>query len=348
MSSAIRKRVAFAAAGVAAALLFSACSTSGSGASGAGTQTIRLVANNPSAFLTDFYIAQEKGMLAKHHVKIDFVYSQNPEAVLVSGKADLVYQPVLASLLAISQGLALKAVSTVQVNTYPILLANKTVPSLADLQSMTSCRIATTASGNSAYGYATYWIKLLKLHCALAIAASGDVMVAGAVSGAYQAAVTPPQYGPQTAPQGTHVLVNPLNVASDGTVSVNRGYISKYALPNAITTALCGQSSYVSANSQAIKNLLAALDEAQTARKSMSSADIAKILAEANPGAFGPSTISSADLATSIEYGISSVVEQPITTNLWNSSLKSYSYYGSTAYKASNPAYAYDKVVVNI
>lgn len=334
------------------ALLTSACSSGGSsesvGSHNGNTQTtVTIVADTPSVFLTDFYIAQQQGLFTKNDLKVNLTYSQNPEAVDVSGKADLMYETVLDGLQSIQQGLGLKAAMTVQVNTLPILLANKSVSSLAQLESLPSCRIGTTAPGNTVYGYASYWIKLLKLKCTLAIAASVPSMVAGAVSGEYQAVVTTPQYGPQTASQGTHVLLNPLNIGSDGTPSVNQAFVAKYALPEAITTAIWGQSSYISANPSVIKNLSAALAEAQQARKTMSFDQLAGVLQKANPGAFGPSVISRASLVLSLRYGISPVVEEPITQSLWQSSLKSYTYYGAQNYQADNPKFGFNQVVVN-
>lgn len=334
---------------VVAALLASACGTSGSPHTSTGQgkpQEVTIVADTPSVFLTDFYIAQQQGLFAKHNLQVKLIYSQNPEAVNVSGRADLVYQPVLTGLKAIQQGLDLKATMTVQVNTLPILLANKSVPSLTQLRSLSNCRIGVTAPGNTVYGYAAYWIKLLKLKCSLAIASSVPAMVAGAVSGSYQAVVTTPQYGPKTASQGTHVLLNPLNISSDGTPRVNQAYLTNYALPEAITTAIWGQSSYLSNNSTEIKNLGEALSAAQQARKNMSFDQLAEMLAKANPGAFAPSVISQASLVRSLKYGITPVVEEPITPSLWSSSLKSYAYYGSKSYQAGNPMFAFDKVVV--
>lgn len=337
------------------ALLATACSSGGSSSSsrGAGAQssntrtTVTIVADTPSVFLTDFYIAQEQGLFAKHNLRVNLTYSQNPEAVDVSGKADLMYETVLSGLQSIQQGLGLKAVMTVQVNTMPILLANKSVSSLAQLQSMSSCRIGTTAPGNTVYGYAAYWIKLLKLKCTLAIASSVPGMVAGAVSGEYQAVVTTPQYGPETASQGTHVLLNPLTIASNGTPSVNQAFVAKYALPEAITTAIWGLSSYISANPTVIKDLSAALADAQQARKTMSFTQIASVLAKADPGTFGPSVMSTASLVQSLRYGIAPVVEEPITASLWASSLKSYTYYGAQNYEADNPKFGFSQVVTN-
>jgi ABC-type nitrate/sulfonate/bicarbonate transport system substrate-binding protein len=333
-------------------LLASACSSpSGAGSADAAgtqaTQTVTIVADTPSIFLTDFYIAQQKGLFAKQHLDVKLTYSQNPEAVNVSGKADLLYETVLTALQAIEQGLALKATMTVQVNTLPILLANKSVSSLAQLQSMSNCRIGTTAPGNTVYGYAAYWIKLLKLKCTLAIAASVPDMVTGAVSGAYQAVVTTPQYGPQTASQGTHVLLNPLNIAGNGTPKVSQAFVSKYALPKAITTAIWGQSSYISKNGDVVKGLAAALAAAQRARRTMSFNQLADLLAKADPGEFAPSVDPHASLVLSLEYGISPVVEEPIAQSLWSSSLKSYTYYGAQNYSASNPLFTFGKVVSN-
>jgi ABC-type nitrate/sulfonate/bicarbonate transport system substrate-binding protein len=342
------------AAGAIAALA-SACSSSSGGSSSVsgGSQnsnaqtTVTIVADTPSVFLTDFYIAQQQGLFAKHNLKVDLTYSQNPEAVEVSGKANLMYETVLSGLESIEQGLGIKATMTVQVDTMPILLANKSVSSLAQLQSMSSCRIGTTAPGNTVYGYAAYWIKLLKLKCTLAIASSVPTMVAGAVSGEYQAVVTTPQYGPETASQGTHVLLNPLTIAGNGTPSVNPAFVAKYALPEAITTAIWGQSSYISANPTVIANLSAALAQAQQARKSMSFDQLAGLLAQANPGAFGTSVIPKASLERSLQYGIAPVVEEPITQSLWTSSLKSYTYYGAQNYQADNPDFDFAQVVVN-
>ncbi len=339
------------------ALLATACSSGGassnSGAAAAGAQstnaqtTVTIAADTPSVFLTDFYIAQQQGLFAKHNLKVNLTYSQNPAAVDVSGKADLIYETVLHGLQSIQQGLDLRATMTVQVNTMPILLANKSVSSLAQLQSLSSCRIGTTSPGNTVYGYAAYWLKLLKLKCTLAIASSVPTMVAGAVSGEYQAVVTTPQYGPETASQGTHVLLSPLNVASDGTPSVNQTFVAKYALPEAITTAIWGQSSYINNNQAVIKNLAAALAEAQQARKNMSFAQIAALLAKANPGAFAPSVIPAASLVKSLRYGIEPVIEESITPGLWASSLKSYAYYHAPNYQADNPVFQFSKVVVN-
>lgn len=332
-----------------AALLASGCGSAASSNTSAaqGTKTVTIVADTPSVFLTDFYIAQQKGLFAKHNLNVKLTYSQNPEAVNVSGRADLIYETVLSALHSIQQGLDLKAIMTVQVNTLPILLSNKSVPSLTQLQSLSNCRIGTTAPGNTVYGYAAYWIKLLNLKCSLAIASSVPGMVAGAVSGAYQAVVTTPQYGPKTASQGTHVLLNPLNISSDGTPSVNQDFLAKYALPKAITTAIWGQSTYLSENPDVVKDLTAALDSAQQARKNMNFDQLANVLAAANPGAFGSSVIKHASLVKSLEYGITPVGEQPITQGLWSSSLKSYTYYGSKNYQADNPMFAFDKVVVN-
>lgn len=336
----------------ATALLASACSSAGSSGSGGSPSgnaqtTITIAADTPSVFLTDFYIAQQQGLFAKHNLKVNLTYSPNPEAVIVSGKANLMYETVLSGLQSIQKGLGIKAAMTVQVNTLPILLANKSVSSLAQLQSLSTCRIGTTAPGNTVYGYAAYWIKLLKLKCTLAIASSVPTMVAGAVSGEYQAVVTTPQYGPQTASQGTHVLLNPLTITSDGTPSVNQAFVAKYALPKAITTAIWGQSSYISANPTVIHNLSAALADAQKARKNMSLDQLADVLRKANPGAFGPSVMPTASLVQSLEYGISPVVEEPITQGLWESSLKSYTYYGAQNYQADNPKFGFNQVVVN-
>jgi ABC-type nitrate/sulfonate/bicarbonate transport system substrate-binding protein len=345
-----QRRIFAGIAGVAVlVMLISACS-SGASTNTAGTQTtqtITIVADTPSIFLTDFYIAQQKGLFAKQHLDVKLTYAQNPEAVNVSGRAQLMYETVLSALQAIQQGLGLRATMTVQVNTLPILLANKSVSSLAQLESMSNCRIGTTAPGNTVYGYAAYWIKLLKLKCSLAIAASVPTMVTGAVSGAYQAVVTTPQYGPQTASQGTHVLLNPLNIGSDGTPSVNQGFVSKYALPKAITTAIWGQSSYISKNQNAVNGLAAALAAAQQERKTMSFDQLADLLAKADPGEFGASVDPHASLVRSLQYGIAPVVEEPIAQSLWKSSLKSYTYYGAQNYSADNPLFAFSKVVSN-
>jgi ABC-type nitrate/sulfonate/bicarbonate transport system substrate-binding protein len=345
-----RRLLAGAASAAVMALLASACSSSSSSTPASGaqpTQTVTIAADTPSVFLTDFYIAQQQGLFAKHHLDVKLTYSQNPEAVNVSGKADLLYETVLSALQSVQQGLDLRATMTVQVNTLPILLANKSVSSLAQLQSLSSCRLGTTAPGNTVYGYATYWIRLLKLKCSLAIASSVPAMVTGAVSGAYQAVVTTPQYGPQTASQGTHVLLNPLSIASDGTPSVKQEFVAKYALPRAITTALWGQSSYVSKNAAVIKNLEAALAGAQQARKHMSFGQLADLLTKAEPGAFAPSVVSHASLMKSLQYGIAPVIEGPITQALWASSLKSYTHYGAQNYHADNPLFAFSKVVSN-
>lgn len=326
-------------------LVASACGADSSSEASSGLKTVRIVAGTPSVFLSDFYIAQEKGYFKDHGLNVKMSYAQIPSAVLVSGDADLAYQTVLKGLESIDKGLPLKAVETVQVNTLPILLSSKKVASIKDLQSMDSCRIGTTAAGNTVYGYASYWIDLLGLKCKLAIAADVPTMVAGVVSGAYDAIVTTPQYGPQTASRGTHVLINPLDVQSDGSASFSKEFLDKYALPEAITTALWGKTSYVKDNEGAMKDLADALDEAQDARQSMSASDVADVMAKANPGAFGPTVIDHKALTDSVTYGITPVGEHQISESLWKSSLASYSHYGVEGYNPDNPAYAYEKVV---
>src|SRR5262245_58773265 len=98
-----RRPLGIAACATVLAVLMTACGGSSGGGSAAEskTTTVTIVAGQPSVFLTDFYIAQQQGLFAKNGLKVEITYSQNPTAVNVSGKADLIYEPVLAGLQSI-------------------------------------------------------------------------------------------------------------------------------------------------------------------------------------------------------------------------------------------------------
>jgi ABC-type nitrate/sulfonate/bicarbonate transport system substrate-binding protein len=198
-----RRGTAAVVAVLALGLVATACGSSGGGTGGGATATATsdngtpaklaplTILTEPIADFSTAFIAQEAGYFQKLGLTVNFntALSTNAQVLLASGKVDLIDLPPPTALLAAGQGEDTKIIYEIESNTPAALISRQGLPTLASLQKLSSCRLATVQEGTLVYSLAKQFISSLGLHCTLVIASSVTVVAAGVASGNYDAGV---------------------------------------------------------------------------------------------------------------------------------------------------------------
>ncbi|MGW4335748.1 ABC transporter substrate-binding protein [Rhodococcus koreensis] len=195
------------AVGIVVGLVVTAC---GSGSQGPSSDAETLNVTNASTDLTalPMFVAQSRDLFAKQGLTVNFSAgtASTRSAILSSGKTDLIYD---AS--GVGVGLTLKGRPVVDVFGLAALaptteLWSGTIDSIQDANGLDECTIATTPTGGSTYGYASYWNQHFGLKCQIAVVQDYQLIVAGVKSGTYTMG-TVPVSTIATRPDGVNVLI---------------------------------------------------------------------------------------------------------------------------------------------
>jgi len=150
------------------------------------------LATTPIADFSPAYIAQAAGLFKREGVTVNFNNNgvgANALPLLVSGQVDLIDLPPPTAMLGAKQGVDIKVIYEVEANTGAALISSPKIPTIAALQALPSCRLATVQAGTLVYGLAKQFISSLGLKCDIVVAANVNVVGAGVASGSYDAGV---------------------------------------------------------------------------------------------------------------------------------------------------------------
>jgi hypothetical protein len=261
-----------------------------------------------------------------------------------------------AALTLNAKGQKVTAIYGFELDPGSALVGGKKVTTLAQLQAMKKCTIATGPQGSQGYGYATTYKKQLGLKCDLAQSPSQDVQLARVASGNAQATVTNYTGALNTIrSSGGHMLVNPLE----------KGYREKFQLPpEYLTGVIFGKADNVKSKGPALVKFLQGLNDAakiQTPENAerVAAADAKFEMFKATPPdalleqvkAILPYNGAAANPlkppagATEQEKAKIDYLPGYITPASWTDGLNAFVTYGLTGYDPKAPAVSFDSIV---
>lgn len=359
----MRNKVALASIAAVVAATASACSSTAStgtsasaptssatsGASGAA-QTYNLTLALP-ATIVDFsvpYLAQYEGIFKKYGLNVNILNNAGADTLtdVISGQADIAQYSMASALVAASEGKPTTMVYGTERDPGTALITGPSISSIAQLQSVKNCTIATLSAPSQAYSYAVTYEKKLNLNCHIVASNEPNLQLGGLKSGSYTAVVAVYQTGVLGVSQGDHMLIDPTNKAQR----------AKYGEPNYLSNAVFGVTSTLQAKKPAIVRYIQAYGDAIKLFDGSSNAQVAAMLKKANSVfAAEPTTELEQQIAALRPYVGSGIVgdmgdgltgtidNQPgfIGPKSWQTVLNIYSLYGLTGYSPSAPSNSY-------
>ena len=263
--------------------------------------------------------------------------------MLISGQTDLIHSaasiPVQTTLkgkpVVIIYGTLGSAVPTTE------LWGSSSVKSLQQLESMNSCRVASTPPGSGIYASLNYWKSKFGLKCDIVSVQTVPLLVAGVQSGSYDAAVIPRnQIG--VAPSGINVLIS----------IKDPQYADQYVIPgqtSAIGGVLSGIPDTLKSNRDAVIRFCRALQQAYALMKTLTVDQLVTDLQNAEDW-FRATPADT--LRASITVGLPSEYSDPttgkpgfISQKTWQATADYLSYFGIQGYDPKTPAASYSSAV---
>ncbi len=281
------------------------------------------------------YVAQAEGYFADEKLSVNVSIDPTFLTSVVAGQTDVAITSPLSGILASIKGEQVENVFAWQYDAYAALISSAKYTSVAQLQSLSSCRMGSLAPGSQVYAYAVRFKQVLGLKCDIIVASSYALLAAGLKAGSYDVAAMSGFVAAQTlSGGGVNILIDPLQ--SD--------FVKKYALPTSLTADVIGLPAHLKTKSVAVTRFLRAIIRAEKDLTSKSQEQIAAILQKQQPETFGSLTVDNIKLQ--MKYSLPSITKPGyIAPSLWASCLKSYEMWQAQGFSSSDPAAAYAKSV---
>jgi ABC-type nitrate/sulfonate/bicarbonate transport system substrate-binding protein len=250
----------------------SANSSSSSGAASSTTvPSIKIAVAGGFVDFSDIFLAQAEGLFAKHGVNVTLQQDTGSNTLnyVVSQQVDMAIYTAPIALQAAEEGKPTTIFYAVERDPGAAFLTGSSIKTVAQMKSVSNCRIAVATTGSQGYAYGSIYKKALGLNnCSLIQTSLPALELGGLKSGSYNAAVTTYQVGLQGVSQGDHMLVNPLDTAER----------AQYPVPPYPTAVLFGLQSNLTAKKAAIVRVLAAVNDAVNLEKTMTNQQWAQAL----------------------------------------------------------------------
>jgi len=340
------RSVYIAVAGVSTLAVIVGCSSSGSSSSNSSNgnssstslQPLTVAVASAVVEYSPIYLAQSLGYFAAEGLKVTTIDNVGPEATddVIAQAADLEMYAPAQSILTRSKGQDLKIIYQNAVFEGQALLTSTNITSLAELQALKSCRLATPPAGTGSYYAGSQFIARLGLHCTHVTSATSATLTAGLASGAYQAIVNlyPAAVAAVNAKQAT-MIVDPSQPA------VRTQYDSS-PFPYLVTSAL---ASVLTQKRDSVVAFLRALNKAADYIQTNSPDVVAAQLLKSK--AFAGS--SEAVLAQGIKFSAAYLPKAPspgvISSSEWSYALTQYPNFGIAGLSASMTSAQYGQQV---
>jgi ABC-type nitrate/sulfonate/bicarbonate transport system substrate-binding protein len=260
----------------------------------------------------------------------------NTTALLVSGRADIVSYGSTSPLSLANQG---KQTSTIYAdngggNSGFMIGNNSSAPTLAALESLKSCVIATFAVGSPPYGYTVQYEHELGINCRIIPFSSVPSMIAALVAGSADAAVLSFSTFASTLAAGEAKVLIDTRIPS---------VRQKYVGGNFIESTEVGLPANLKAKRSAVIKWLKGENLARKWLKTHTDKQAAALLGKF--GKFGSDTLLIQKVAAQRAYMNAGNTNGYITAGQWNYSLQRFSAFDLPNYSPSNPAYSYGNLV---
>ncbi len=301
----------------------------------------------PAVIYGPAYVALAEDLFAKNGLKVDLVSTnamQTGSAMIVSEQADVVLTNAYLGLRIATEGKDLSYIMNLsgmgaRVNAFISKPAIKSVQDLA--AAGTNCRILLLPPGTGSWAILQGIIKKYGLKCTISTAGTMPNVVAGALSGQFDAAMVNPQdaYAARDAGKA-NILIDPLTISDEDATS-----LYPYSHPFSIAI---GMRSTLAQKRGAVEIFIKTLREANQEIEKRSPEDLGQLLATRLPEVFGSTPASALALQWRIQQTLfpHSGNAGYITPDEWRTLISSGpALWGFANLKASDPTVAYDKVV---
>jgi len=312
---------------VALTALLAACggSPSVSGGSGSSAPVPPLTVAVPSP-LVDFmqiYIAKAAGYFDKEGVSVSIIDNTgaNTLNMLIAGQSDLDMYTAPVALKGAEQGKPTTIIYAVERDPGAALIGSGNVTSIAQLQAMSSCRLAAGAQGSQGYAYGVIYLKKLSLKCDQVVAATAGLILAGLKSGSYQAAVTTYNNALLAVQNGDHMLINPLD-PNDA---------KKYSVQPYPTATFFGLPDNLKAKKESVVRFLRAINDANVLiHKGGNLQELTNLMLSIDAFKPTPADVMQQQIQSIIPFIGAGMGSKPgyIPQDLWNNALQQYTVWG--------------------
>jgi len=249
-----------------------------------------------------FWVALADKLFEKHGVDVNVVSTSalsTGSAMLVSGHADLVVTTAFLALRIATEGKPLKFI--VNLNNMGIrvnaVIARPDIKSLEELAAKgADCKVIMTPVGSASWANYQGLAARYNLKCAVSTAATSPLVLAGATSGQFDAAMVNPQEAYAVRDAGkANVILDPLTVGDE-----LAGQLYQYRHP---LSTVCGMGPNLESKREAVSRFVAALREA-TAKISDTAPDQLGTIASRLPDVFGTTPASALALQWKIQQSL--------------------------------------------
>jgi ABC-type nitrate/sulfonate/bicarbonate transport system substrate-binding protein len=307
------------------------------------TPTLNVAIASNTTLYGPVWVAAAKGLFAKDGVNVHLL--TNTEAgtasLLTSGRADIAMFTTAFPLELAREGQNAVIIYNTTNTVVPAVITPPSIKSLAQLQSLSSCRMNTPTVGSVFYGTALAFKSYYHIKCSIVPLSSVSVQVPGVTSGQYQASlVIADAAEPAVLAGKANLIVNPLHLtASERTAFEPRG-----SYPSLVAF---GIKSNLDAKRVAVTRFVKALYQAGALIDSYSSSALGTMtvnqLSSDLPGLTQKSATYSWDASKqSIPQGTSRGF---ISASLWQKTLKGVGTWGISNFTPSSATNSYAKRV---
>ncbi len=231
-------------------------STSSSSPAPPPTLTVAIASN--TTLYGSAWIAQAKGLFTKNDVNVHLLTNTETgtAALVTSGQADIALFTTAFPLELAHEGQDAVIIYNTTNTVVPAVISPPSIKSLAQLQSLSSCRMNTPSVGSVFYGSALAFKSYYHINCSIVPLSTVTVQVPGVTSGQYQASlVIADAAEPAVLAGKANLIVNPLNL----TVGERTAFEPYGAYPSLVAF---GIKSTLDANRVAVTRFVKALYEA--------------------------------------------------------------------------------------
>jgi hypothetical protein len=288
-------------------------------------------------------VAQQDGLYAKHHVKVNFVPSTgtNVASLLIANRVDIVDATTTYAVSLAEQGQGVSVIyNTSNYGITVAALIGAKGSTLAGLKAKGSgCRIAATTPGTVLYGWTLQVEHSLGLHCGLSTSANLAQVTASVTNGAADAAAVLVDSGTALVKKGqASMLFDPLTMS----VQQRNALVPVTAFPDGI---MLGLRANLDSKSVAVERFLGALNDALNVVRSSTPEQLATTLSKVPT--FATADLSSMAIAWQSQQSLlpSTTQGAQITQQDWTNVLTGVGGWGLTTVSPSDPKVAYAKIV---
>jgi NitT/TauT family transport system substrate-binding protein len=266
-------------------------------------------------------------------VHMSAVAASSTVDAVVSGSADIAAFTVTGALLASNLGKPMTMLYGYQGNhQVGTFITKASIKSLDQLKALSSCKIASGPPGGGLYGYSTFYVKSLGLHCTLTTFGATPQAVAGVVAGSFDGGAFPYGDVADLANQGK------VNMLIDTSKAADR---KTYLGPGFTSNAWFASTGWVKSHKEAIIRLLRAFAKVDHALHTMTSAQLGDALHNLPDPDWNGTSSQVWALGFSRLLPFLNPDGGYINEANWQTGLETYAGWGLSGYDPKNPTFSY-------